>query len=68
MAYVYRMVQIPPVIPPTDPTQPPGNEIAAYLENIVNSHAKQGWEFYGVDAVGPKVGQGAYVVTFRAQV
>lgn len=69
MAFVYRMVQLPPVVP-VDPTQPPGNEVAAFLENLVNSHAKQGWEFYCVNTVnaGPRPGQSATVVTFRAQV
>jgi len=58
---------------------PTTDKAAAYLEGIVNEHARQGWEFYRVDSIGVRVRPGClgvflgqqpthreyYVVTFR---
>lgn len=76
----YKMVQVPPNIE-VQSKQHKGNEAAAYLEGVVNSQAKEGWEFYRVDAIGVNVKPGCiagllgqkevlstyYVVTFRRQ-
>ena len=79
--YEYRMRQIPPVLD-TGSTKEVGNEAATYLEQLVNSMAGQGWEFFRVDAMGVYVRAGClgalmgkraervdyYVVTFRRPV
>ncbi len=76
--YQYKMVQVPPNIEVQAKTQK-GNEAAAYLENIVNANARDGWEFYRVDPIGVNVQPGClagllgqrtilttyYVVSFR---
>jgi len=76
--YEYKMVQVPPNIEVQAKNQK-GNEAAAYLDKIVNSHAQDGWEFYRVDAIGVNVKPGClagllgqksalttyYVVSFR---
>ena len=76
--YQYKMVQVPPNIE-VQAKQHKGNEAAAYLEGIVNANARDGWEFYRVDAIGVNVTPGClagllgqkeafntyYVVSFR---
>ena len=76
--YQYKMVQVPPNIE-VQAKQHRGNEAAAYLEGVVNSLAKEGWEFYRIDAIGVNVKPGCvasllgqkevlstyYVITFR---
>ena len=76
--YQYKMIQVPPNIE-VQAKQHKGNEAAAYLENIVNSNARDGWEFYRVDEIGVSVKPGClagllgqkaafanyYVVSFR---
>lgn len=76
--YQYKMIQVPPNIE-VQSKQQRGNEAASYLENIVNANARDGWEFYRVDAIGVNVKPGClagllgqkevlstyYVVTFR---
>ncbi|QFS86284.1 MULTISPECIES: DUF4177 domain-containing protein [unclassified Marinobacter] len=78
--YQYKMVQVPPNIE-VQAKQQRGNEAAAYLEDVVNTYAKDGWEFYRVDAIGVNVKPGCiaglfgqkealstyHVVSFRKQ-
>lgn len=76
MIYEYKMVQIPPTIEVSAKGQK-GNEAAAYLEELANRFAPDGWEFYRVDSVGvatpagcfapgqPAKVESYYVVTFR---
>ena len=59
----YKMVQVPPNIE-VQAKQHKGNEAAAYLENVVNSYALDGWEFYRVDAIGVKVMPGCLAGLF----
>jgi hypothetical protein len=80
MQYQYKMVQLPPVIN-VHKKEYEGKEAAAYLQEIVNAEATQGWEFYRVDEIGTQVTPGClgmlfgqkvaflnhYVVTFRCQ-
>lgn len=79
MAYVYKMVQVPPNIQVRKDTGM--GEAAAYLQAIVNQETAQGWEFYRVDEIGVKQSPGClgmllgqketltvyYVVSFRQQ-
>lgn len=76
--YEYFMVQVPPNI---QVKQSSGQDAAAYLQNVANQYASQGWEFYRVDTVGVMVAPGClgmlmggkqsfneyYVITFRRQ-
>lgn len=76
--YQYKMVQVPPTIA-VKAKEYRGNEAAAYLEELANQYAAQGWEFYRVDEVGVVIKPGClgslfgkkvefytyYVVTFR---
>lgn len=55
--YQYKMVQVPPNIE-VQAKQHKGNEAAAYLEGVVNTHARDGWEFYRIDAIGVSVKPG----------
>lgn len=48
--YEYRMVQVPPTLVVSG--KQTGQEAAEYLQNIVNQHAAQGWEYYRVDSIG----------------
>jgi hypothetical protein len=78
MGYHYTMVQLNPVVPTENDK---GNEVAIYLQEIVESYVKQGWEFYRVDTIGVKIKPGClaglfgakegykecFVATFRAQ-
>ena len=52
--YEYKMVQVPPGIS-VQSKDHRGNEAAAYLQTIVDSHAQDGWEFYRVDEIGVTV-------------
>jgi hypothetical protein len=64
------MVQLSPNIT-VEPGKAKGDEAAAYLESIVNAHAKQGWEFYRIDSIGATAKPGSleyYIATFRAPV
>jgi len=81
MAYKYKMIQVPPEIV-IRPSQEQGGPAAAYLEKVVSEQARQGWEFYRVDAIGVRVEPGClaalfgrkteeyvyYVITFRQEV
>lgn len=74
--FEYKMVQVPPNIA-VEERHHRGSEAAIYLENVVNSYAREGWEFFRVDSIGVKVLPGClgifakpefdnyYVVTFR---
>ncbi|MGE7989753.1 DUF4177 domain-containing protein [Pseudomonas sp. NPDC089554] len=78
--YVYKMVQVPPNVE-VDAKKHKGNEAAAYLQSVVNTHAEDGWEFYRVDTIGVAVKPGCfdalfgkktelssyYVISFRRQ-
>lgn len=55
--YQYKMVQVPPNIE-VSADKHKGNEAAVYLEGIVNSNARDGWEFYRVDGIGVNVKPG----------
>lgn len=57
--YTYKMVQIPPNIS-VDMKTHKGNEAAAYIQNIVNSYAEDGWEFYRIDSVGVDLQPGCF--------
>lgn len=77
-SYEYQMVQIPPNIIVAKKGYA-GNEAAGYLQDVVNTMSKEGWEFYRVDSIGVQVQPGClaglfgskveehlyYVVTFR---
>jgi len=52
--FVYKMVQVPPVIKVAEGTSTK-DKAAAYLEDIVNEYAGMGWEFYRVDSIGIRV-------------
>jgi hypothetical protein len=81
MTYTYKMIQIPPEIR-IQAKNVKGQEAAIYLETIVAEQAKQGWEFYRVDAIGVEESPGCiggllgqktsyytyYVVSFRRTV
>jgi len=76
--YQYKMVQVPPNIQ-VQAKEHKGNEAATYLQNVVNLHAKDGWEFYRTDNIGVSLQPGClagvlgqkeslqvfYVITFR---
>jgi len=51
MPYEYKMVQIPPSIS-IKAKDARGQEAAWYLQEIINTLAGQGWEFYRIDTVG----------------
>lgn len=57
--YTYKMVQIPPNIE-VKASKHKGNEAAIYLQNVVNEHAEEGWEFYRVDSIGVSVKGGCF--------
>lgn len=63
MGYVYKMVQIPPNIS-VEAKKHKGNEAAAYLEGVVNAHAKEGWEFQRVDSIGVQTTAGCIATLF----
>ncbi|WP_245601145.1 hypothetical protein WMO13_06505 [Ignatzschineria larvae DSM 13226] len=46
--YTYKMVQIAPMLSINEKDRK-GNELAQYLERVVNEHAVEGWEFDRVD-------------------
>jgi hypothetical protein len=76
--YEYRMVQVPPTISVREGVSH-GRKAAGYLEEVVNEHAAQGWDFFRVDTIGIWVEPGCirsllavppqlvqyYVITFR---
>ncbi len=76
--YVYKMVQVPPVIE-VAPGASAGQQAASYLQGVVNAQASKGWEFYRTDSIGVRMPPGCmgalfgmtattehyYVVTFR---
>ncbi|PXF32493.1 hypothetical protein WH50_04205 [Pokkaliibacter plantistimulans] len=78
--FEYKMVQIPPNIA-VQMKAHRGNEAAAYLENVVNEYAADGWDFHRVDSIGVQVQPGCfdalsgkkaesnsyYVITFRKE-
>jgi len=57
--YVYKMVQVPPNIE-VQASKHRGNEAAVYLQNVVNEHAAQGWEFHRVDTIGVSIKAGCF--------
>lgn len=75
------MVQIPPNIS-VDMKDHKGSEAAAYIQDIVNRFAEDGWEFYRIDSVGVSLQPGClgglsgqkaqnsiyYVISFRKEV
>jgi len=78
MKYEYKMVQVPPNVT-VDAKKHKGNEAAAYLQGVVNIHAKDGWEFHRIDSIGVETTPGCldgllgkkselrlyYVIAFR---
>jgi hypothetical protein len=76
--YDYKMVEVAPRLA-FDKGEKTKGRLAAYLEEIVNQHASQGWEFYRVDSMSKTIHPGClgalfgersraimyYVVTFR---
>lgn len=63
MTYEYKMIQIPPNIS-VQAKSHKGNEAAAYLQNVVNNEATEGWEFYRVDSIGVEVQPGCLAGLF----
>lgn len=61
--YIYKMVQVPPNIE-VRAKEHRGNEAAAYLENVVNTYAEDGWEFYRIDTIGVSVKAGCLDALF----
>lgn len=59
MIYEYKMIQVPPNIN-VDKKKHKGNEAAAYLENIANDMASDGWEFCRIDSFGVTVQPGCF--------
>ncbi len=80
MAHQYKMIQVPPAIR-IKAKDYQGGEAAAYLEEIVNEQARNGWEFFRVDTIGVRSDPGClgaifgqksvmldyYVITFRKE-
>jgi len=52
MNYQYKMVQISPTIWVSAKEGRDQGVAADYLEEVVNTHAVQGWEFYRIDTIG----------------
>ncbi|WP_368640772.1 DUF4177 domain-containing protein [Castellaniella ginsengisoli] len=81
MKYTYKMIQIPPNIS-VDAKKHKGSEAAAYLQDEVNTQARNGWEFQRVDQIGVSLQPGClagffgqkaqltyyYVISFRKEV
>jgi hypothetical protein len=79
--YEYKMVQMAPNLKVQEGTSLRG-QAASYLEDVVNEHAEDGWEFFRVDQVGLRINPGClgwfmgsrertivyYVITFRREV
>lgn len=61
--YIYKMVQVPPNIE-VRAKEHRGNEAAVYLENVVNTYAEDGWEFYRIDTIGVSVKAGCLDALF----
>ncbi len=64
--YQYKMVQIPPNVS-VQMKSAKGQEAAVYLQQVVNSHAQEGWEFYRVDGVGVQENPGCFGSAFGQQ-
>lgn len=79
--YTYKMVQVPPNISVKAKDNKAGIA-AVYLQNVVNEHAADGWEFQRVDTIGIEEQPGClssfsggksqlfqyYVITFRKKI
>lgn len=76
--YTYKMIQVPPNISVKAKDNKAGMA-AAYLQNVVNEQAADGWEFQRVDTIGIEEQPGCfgggkaqffqyYVITFRKKV
>ena len=63
MKYTYKMVQIPPNIS-VDSRKKKGGEAAYYLQNVVNEHAEDGWEFQRIDQIGVQTTAGCLAGLF----
>lgn len=66
MAFIYKMVQIPPGIT-IDAKNAKDQEAAIYLENVVNRFAKDGWEFYRIDSITVEKQVGCLAALFGAR-
>ena len=78
MTYKYKMIQVPQAIE-VKQREHRGNEAAVYLQSVVDSEVREGWEFYRVDSIGVQVKPGClagllgqaiqystyHVITFR---
>ncbi|MFM0277720.1 DUF4177 domain-containing protein [Paraburkholderia sediminicola] len=67
MAFEYKMVQAPSNIA-VRAREHRGDEAAAYLEGVVNEHARDEWEFYRVDSIGVNVQPGCFDALFGRKV
>ncbi|EAU0218288.1 DUF4177 domain-containing protein [Salmonella enterica subsp. enterica] len=76
--YTYKMIQVPPNISVKAKDNKAGIA-AAYLQDVVNEHAADGWEFQRIDTIGIEEKPGCfggnkvnftqyYVITFRKEV
>jgi hypothetical protein len=66
MLYQYLMVQVPSNLGVKSSSYQ-GNEAAQFLQNVVNHHAAQGWEFYRVDKLGIVTTPGCLAALFGAK-
>lgn len=57
MGYIYKMMQIPPTIQMRDKAYK-GHEAAAYLEELANQMAAEGWQYMRTDPIGVRVNPG----------
>ncbi|MCE8028826.1 DUF4177 domain-containing protein [Halomonas daqingensis] len=64
--YTYKMVQVPPNVSVSARGRK-GNEAADYLQEVVNEHATEGWEFQRVDSIGIHVQPGCFSLGTKAQ-
>ncbi|EEU9488971.1 DUF4177 domain-containing protein [Escherichia coli] len=76
--YTYKMIQVPPNISVKARDNKAGIA-AAYLQDVVNEQAANGWEFQRIDTIGIEEKPGCfggsktnftqyYVITFRKEV
>ncbi|MCT8824349.1 DUF4177 domain-containing protein [Glaesserella parasuis] len=77
MKYTYKMIQVPPnIIADRKNIQ---TAAADYLQEVVNTHAEEGWEFYRIDDFSTEEKAGCLsggkltirlykVITFRREV
>ncbi len=63
--YEYKMIQIPRTLQVTAKTQ--DTALASLMQDLVNQHAVDGWEFYRVDSLSVMVPAGCLTALFGAR-